>query len=185
MNEFIYTVTIVFLAKVKTSGDDLIWLPPFIRQNKLISSFYYLVAINIVVLISWISVDYLKRVITNENYLAFFASIILVVFSITYLRNNENKENDGLTKSKSVFIISLIGSVDELFLFSVLFTTGKYSLLPVILGISFAGLIVILFSFGLNSISWFVNQTEKIKTWLIIFVIGLISMVYALLKIIT
>ena len=185
MNEFLITLFTVFIAKLKTSGDDLIWLPPYVKKDRLKSSSLYLFAITAVVFLSWLTVFTATSLIPQKEYISLVGSIALILFSLFVIKKND--ESTGPQQQaghRNVLLISLIGSVDEFFLFSVLFSSGLYSLSSVILGTFLAGIVVILFSMGLNTIKIFVTYTEKVKPWIVVFFIGIATLAYSIYDII-
>ncbi|MEL6628149.1 MAG: hypothetical protein AAFY76_01295 [Cyanobacteria bacterium J06649_11] len=185
MELFILNIIGALVAKLKTSADDIIWLPPFIQKNKYSSSIFYLIAINAIVLLAWITVRLFHTIIGDSPYISLVSSLLLMGFALFYLRRNSVNGNPSDKETqKNVFVISIIGSIDEFFFFTVLFSTNVFSLLPSILGISLAGALIILVCSGLNQLDWYLKVSKKIETWLIIFIIGLIGLVFSVSKLI-
>lgn len=180
MEAFIISVLTVFLSKLKTSGDDLIWLPPFLGKNKYQSAILYIIAIVLVIFLSWGTVNLTTMLINENKYISLISSICLILFALFYLKNADQTDKSSNGISKNVFLISVVGSVDEFFFFIVLFSTGFFSLIPVIIGTVAAGVLVVLVSAGLNKFTWFVKALNSVKTWLVIFIIGTISLIYSI-----
>lgn len=185
------------VAKLTTSADDFVWLTKLLskesRRVKLaIEGVYLLVLIGIVLLafiVNKLGVSAFVWMNFDEIYYSITASIILILVAIFYLRIQEDVEvkvgDNRLLRAKMfrAFTISSSGSIDELVAFIILFSTNKMQFFPLMIGTIIAGIIVIAVAEGLNKFEFIIKALEYIKVWILIVILGMVSLLYSIYQI--
>lgn len=197
-SEFSLIVIAIWL-KLSSSGDDCVWLTKLISKESrkhrfMIEVIYLLVLVLVVVLaylINWIGVKSFNLMNINPDYFSIFASVSLMMYAIFYLRNKTD-DDDTINSKKALFPkiietihISVIGSVDELLTFILMFSTNKISFYHLMIGTLIAGVMIILFSEGLKRIKIVLDILEKLAIWKIIFAFGFAGFILAIYNIIS
>lgn len=194
MFEFISITVFAALLKLSSSVDDAIWLAKLVhgesRSHRGYIETTYVLALVAVTIASYLIYLLGDEIITllsrNENVLPIVSSIILIIFSLTYLRKDHSNSikkpinyNSLQHKVRVAFTISVIGSIDELLLFVTVLSTGKVSFTPLLAGtVIAAGIIIILVS-GITRVSMVMSILKKIPIWIVIFSVGAITLVFS------
>jgi cadmium resistance protein CadD (predicted permease) len=183
-------------TKLTTSTDDLIWLPKLLEdENSTYRHFIgivYILALSIVVLVAYLF-SYLALEVFFGAYVGWFSvisSLSLIGYGI-YLYKNQDDENDDFAEDKSykplqeklktAFIVSLIGSFDELAVFVVLFATNKVTIFSLLVGTIIAGILVFWISNQASQINPIKEKLAKIPEGWIIIGAGILALVLGLI----
>ncbi len=190
MIELIGLMVAIF-TKLTTSTDDMIWLPKLLSSENITHRRFigivYILALSFVVLVAYV-ISYLAIEIFFDDYASWFSvisSLSLIGYGLYLFKNqtndDESQENEKSHKSlqeklKIAFIVSIIGSFDELAVFVVLFATNKITILPLLIGTILAGVLVFLISNKISQINKIKTLLEKIPNGLIIIIVGIFTL---------
>ena len=191
MIEFIALLGAI-VTKLTTSTDDLVWLPKLLEDedstHRNFIGIVYILALSIVVFVAYLF-SYLALEVFFGAYVGWFSvisSLSLIGYGI-YLYKNQDDENDDFAEDKSykplqeklktAFIVSLIGSFDELAVFVVLFATNKVTIFPLLVGTIIAGILVFWISNQASQINPIKEKLAKIPEGWIIIGAGILALV--------
>lgn len=195
MIEFIALLGAI-VTKLTTSTDDLVWLPKLLEDensnHRKFIGIVYILALSIVVFVAYFF-SYLALEIFFGAYVGWFSvisSLSLIGYGI-YLYKNQDDENDDFEEDKSykplqeklktAFIVSLIGSFDELAVFVVLFATNKVTIFSLLVGTIIAGILVFWISNQASQINPIKEKLAKIPEGWIIIGAGILALVLGLI----
>ena len=181
MVDFLTLVCAATVAKLVSSGDDVVWFMPFVtgksQWRKLMNVFLYVGTLEIVVLLSallaWGGTSLIEAAISgfslgwsSEKTLRFIAGFGLTGYAL-HLFLHRNDTNDK-TSGQGVVVVSFLGSLDELSYFPGLILGGTFTAIQLAIGTAVAGLIVAGICLGATRLKLVVKLVEKIPLWLII-----------------
>lgn len=195
MIELMVLIIAVF-TKLTTSTDDMIWLPKLLVNENITHRRFigiiYILALSLIVLVAYL-ISYLAIEIffdTYANWFSVLSAIALIIYGLYLFKNQTNNSDDKQEIEKShkslqeklkiAFIISIIGSFDELAVFVVLFATNKITILPLLIGTIIAGVLVFLISNKISQIEKMKKLFEKIPDGLIVIIVGVFTLFLSL-----
>ena len=183
------------LLKLSTSVDDSVWLSKLFANESTAHRRYigavYLGALTFITLLAygifWFGRDLFEYLGSNQQMMAVISSCLLIAFAVFFLRGSEHGEVDSdpaarlSQKLKTAFVVSVIGSIDELLTFIAVLSTGEISVVPLLIGTLIAGALMILMVSGFTRIGFLMKLFEKVTIWTVIAGVGLVTHVSVLL----
>jgi hypothetical protein len=182
------------MLKLTTSVDDTVWLAKLYSDESVTHRRYislvYLLALSLITVASfavfWCGRGLFEALGSSQHMMAAVSSGLLILFAIFVLRRAEQETVEAPAaarlsqKLKTAFVVSLIGSVDELLTYTVVLSTGEISFIPLLLGTLIAGLLIVLFVNGFTKIRFIRNIVETVPIWVVIATVGTISLAHTL-----
>jgi hypothetical protein len=177
------------LAKLVSSGDDIVWLLPFLvhgRSSRVVSALLYIAALECIVALSWVIAvagsSGLQLWLTDaaaSRVLHGTSALLLASYASVLWRRTTVVAKDAAPSHRSMFVIALLGSVDELSYFPGLQWSGLFSVDDLAVGTALAGFIVIGACLGAGRLHGLAKRIEMIPLWLIVAVFAVLSLVQA------
>lgn len=180
MLRFLGVLGSVIVLKLLSSADDLIWLSRLtagLQGMRLkAAQAVYLLALLVACLAALILAQFgafaASALTGSEAWFSLLGSVLLIVFAVTALRD-EDEEGVGETERlRDVFAVSLIGSIDEVAVFTVALSTGEIPALPLFLGTTIAGVITLGVVRGIREIDSLTRRLDRVPVWVLIALIG-------------
>ncbi len=191
MFEYIAIIGLATVIKLTSSMDDMLWLPKLLnnettKHKRLIES-VYIFTLMLIVLLSYV-LAHLGNIVflsisNNQNLFGLLSSFGLILFAMLHLKGNDkqNKTNEPIgtlaEKLESAFVISFVGSVDELVIFTTVFSSKIIDVAPLMIGTVTAGMLVILVANSILRVGFIMRIVERIPIWIIVLLIGIFAFV--------
>lgn len=166
------------------------WLLPFLsggRSSRMVSALLYIAALECIVALSWsIAVAgsgglqlWLTDAAAASRVLQGIAATLLAAYACLLWKRTAVVAKDVALHRRSIFVIALLGSLDELSYFPGVQWSGLFSAYDLAIGTALAGLIVIGVCLGVGRLRGLANRIEVIPLWLIVAVFAVFSLVQA------
>ena len=189
--------SVVFAAtilKLTTSVDDTVWLAKLYADepatHRRYISLVYLLALTVITVAAfglfWCGRGLFEVLGSNQQTMAVVSSSLLIAFAVFFLRGSAHGEVDAQPsvrlsqKLKTAFIVSIIGSIDELLTYIVVLSTGEISFFPLLVGTLIAGGFIILLVSGFTRVQFLMRVFEKVPIWVVIATVGAVSLVHTI-----
>lgn len=182
------------LLKLSSSIDDTIWLTKLVSdappKHRTSIAGVYLGALTFVTLVAYgvylVASEVFHQLAIDEHVMTISSSLLLMAFAMFYLRKAEQKEEtaeprvDTLSgKLRTAFVVSCIGSIDELLTYVTVLSTGEIQVLPLLVGTLVAGMLIILIVTRLSDVPSIIQVISRIPASYIIFALGCVTLLYS------
>lgn len=169
--------------KLVSSADDVVWLAKLFegltRYHLLAVCTVYILTISFICVLAYgvagIGTEGFLALTGEEGWFSMAGSVLLLLFAITVLRHEDDDEDfdidttaGTLMRMRDAFVISFIGSLDELAVYTVALSTGEIMFFPLLAGTIIAGLLTVLVVRGLRISAKVTEVLEKLPFWILV-----------------
>ncbi len=193
MFEFLTILGAAVVLKLLSSADDVIWLAKLFEGMRGLRLFLiqsvYIGTVCLVCLLAWVlaalgSAGFMALT-GDAGWFSLTGSVLLFLFAVTVLRHEEEEalqlDSDQALhqRLRDACVISFIGSLDELAVYTVALSTGEIRLSALLSGTVIAAGLTLLVVAGVRHVRLVTELLEKIPIWVIIALLGLAGMSYS------
>lgn len=192
MIEYLLIIAAATLAKLASSGDDVLWLLPFVAGKNLrtrvgnavlyIATLEFVVSLS--VLIAWMGDEVVRGFLSDDAAIQFlqFVSVALLgayAFFLWWKSRKHAVHTEPQHTRGSIILISFLGSLDELSYFPGLLWSNTFTAAQLAIGTALTGLLVVALCLGATRFRAVTAAVAKIPLWLIIGVFALVALLTA------
>lgn len=193
MLQFLTVTGTVVVLKLLSSADDIVWYARLVagarRMRLWTMHAVYLTALLVACAIAWVLAgvgNLATAALTGrEGWFSLLGSVALLVFAVTALRKEDDDEAAGRvppTRLRDVFAVSLLGSLDEIAVFTVALSTGEIPPLPLLVGTLLAGIVTLALVMGVRGLDTVTRRLDRIPVWMLVAALGCVGIVLSVFE---
>lgn len=179
-------------TKMTTSADDLVWFSRYVLIRPTLSIVVYASTLNGIVLAAWIGGRALLTWISADQISTVSFTALLLFAVWTFVRDRAARGKPASTEEPlrhsreqvalRVGVVTALGSLDELVVFTALFAADVIPLQWALVGTTLAGFLVAAACLGLMRVKALVTAVERVPEWALIGLVGLLGLAATLGK---